>query len=51
MQMKTRMLCKLGFNIGMIVCAIVVEDHVNVQFFGHLAIDPAQELQKLEKFR
>ena len=34
-------------DVGMLVGTVVVADHMNLQFFGHLAVDDAQKLQEL----
>ena len=32
----------------MVVCPVVIQDHMNIQTLRHLPIDLAQELQKLD---
>ena len=44
--MKSRVLGQPCLNVGVLVSTVVVADHVDLQSFGYLAVDDAQELQE-----
>lgn len=47
MQVKPRVFGQPLRDVGMLVGAVVVTDHVDLQSWGHFAVDNTQELQEL----
>src|SRR5580692_2887958 len=43
MQVKTRTTRESGFDFGVFVRAVVIDDQMYVQFLGHFALDVTQE--------
>jgi len=46
-QVKTRMTGEPGFDCGVFMRAVVIDDHVHVQILGHFALDVTQESEEL----
>jgi hypothetical protein len=46
-QVEAGVLGQPGRDVGVLVGAVVVQDQVDVQSFGGLAVDGAQELEEL----
>ena len=44
--MKSWVLGQPCLDVGVLVSAVVIADHVDLQFFGYLAVDDAQKLQE-----
>src|SRR5215472_4156239 len=47
MQLEARMLCQPSLDLGVGVGAVVVEDQMQLQILGELALQTCQELQEL----
>ena len=47
MHMETGPLRQPGFDLGVLVGAVVVHDQVQLQILGHLLVDPPQEAEEL----
>ena len=48
MKVETGMLSQPRFDLGVVVRAVVVQDHVDGQLRGHGAVDLSQELPKFD---
>ena len=46
MQNETRMFFQPSLHVRVIVCSIIIQDHVNIQPFGDLPVNLSQEFQK-----